>query len=183
MLVAFLWTCWNSHELDEVKSQELSNWTQCRFSHTHKCLHNLTLWCLFLWFHNKKNTRFVYLIANYIYMVIATIFKDASNVTDSIFDFDSFSFSRLAKTVLSIIWNYLFCEDLKIFMESIECDRASGLIASSVNLNAYKHLQNSIICIDFLMISCKISLGECFTPSHASHGCCKLILSRFLVYF
>ena len=68
-----------------------------------------------------------------------------------------------------------FCDNFRILMKSIECDRGSGLIVFSVYLNTYKHFQNWILWYWCSMISGKICLGECFAPLHASHGCCKCI--------
>ena len=47
-------------------------------------------------------------------------------------------------------WHFsdvIFCEHLKIFMKSKECDRGSSLIALSVHFNVYKRLQNFILSV------------------------------------
>ena len=81
--------------------------------------------------------------------------------------FFKFTFDDVSGAVLVIIsrhfWNYL-----RIFMQLIECDRRSGLVAFNVHFNACKHLQHLILWCWFVLIS-----GECFAPFHTSHGCCK----------
>ena len=72
--------------------------------------------------------------------------------------------------------------NVKISMASIERYRQSGRIAFSIHFNAYKHFHNMISQCWFSHVPKQnLSLGECFAPFHASHGCCKSELQYHMV--
>ena len=63
--------------------------------------------------------------------------------------FSNFTFDIVAGAVNARFW-FHFCENVEIFMKSIEWDHGSSLIAVSVNYHAYTHLQNLIRWCRFL---------------------------------